>query len=91
MSEPQNKSGRGHKAVFLSPVQLAVLRAAADGAPMRVIAERTGLPVTQVATRMTQIYRRLGVDKVPVGRSPAQRRTRRTHAIAEARRRGHDI
>lgn len=76
---------------MLSPVQLAVLKAAADGSPLRVIAERVGLPVTQVSARMTQIYKRLGVNKVPVGRSPAARRTRRALALAEARSRGHDI
>lgn len=86
-----SRGGRGNKAVMLSPVQLAVLRAAADGAPLRIIAQRTGLPVTQVSARMTQIYKRLGINKVPVGRSPAQRRTRRALALAEARNRGHDI
>jgi DNA-binding CsgD family transcriptional regulator len=92
VTEIINKGGRGYKAYYLSPVQLKVLKAAATGCTLAKVAHLTGMTEQQVATRMNQIYKRLGVvNTVSQHSTPAERRTRRAWAVQEARRRGHDI
>lgn len=72
----------------LTPVQIKVLRAAADGASLAVVAQRLSMANTQVASHLSRIYKRLGVHTAPLGNRPADRRGRRALAVSEARRRG---
>ncbi|MEV6421674.1 hypothetical protein [Streptomyces sp. NPDC051662] len=65
----------------LTPRQAAVLHAASDGAAVAVVAERLGTTVTQVGSRLSEAYQRLGVQDVP-------RSLRRIRAVQVANRRG---
>lgn len=65
----------------LSPRQAEVLAAAADGVPLSVVAVRLGTTRTQVASRLSEAYRRLEVGWLP-------RDERRAEAVRVARREG---
>jgi DNA-binding NarL/FixJ family response regulator len=65
----------------LTPRQAAVLTAAADGAPLRTVAERVGTTREQAASLLSRAYQRLGVAGLP-------RAQRRTAAVRAAVRRG---
>lgn len=62
----------------LSPRQATVLTAAADGAPLSVVAARLGTTRTQVASRLSETYRALDVAWMA-------RDERRTAAVHRAR------
>lgn len=62
----------------LTPRLAVVLEAAADGAPLAVVARRVGIGRGAVAGCLTACYRRLGVFDVPVD-------VRRAAAVAVAR------
>jgi transcriptional regulator with XRE-family HTH domain len=49
----------------LTARQVQVLRAVAGGDPLSVAAERLGMPRDGLASRLSEIYRRLGVAEVP--------------------------
>lgn len=61
--------------------QTEALAASADGAPLRIVAERIGATREQVASLLNGAYLRLGVHHLP-------RNEKRAAAVAEARRRG---
>lgn len=65
----------------LTPRQAEVLTAAADGAPLRIVAERLGVTRETVAARLSDAYRRLDVAHLP-------RDDRRQGAVRIARNRG---
>jgi DNA-binding NarL/FixJ family response regulator len=65
----------------LTPRQAIVLHAASDGAPVLIVAERLNTTVTQVGSRLSEGYQRLGVSNVPRSR-------RRAAAVVVARQRG---
>jgi DNA-binding CsgD family transcriptional regulator len=66
----------------LSPVQARVLAAAADGAPLSVVAARLGTTRTQVASRLSEAYRRLDVTWLPRGEKRAEAvRVARGHGL----------
>lgn len=65
----------------LTPRQAAVLAAAADGAPLSTVAARLGTTRTQIASRISEAYRRLDVTWMPRGE-------RRAAAVRIARRHG---
>lgn len=65
----------------LTPRQALVLHAAADGAPLAVVAARVGRTRQQVAARLSEAYERLGVAHLI-------RSEKRAAAVREARRRG---
>lgn len=65
----------------LTPRQAAVLAAAADGAPLSAVAARLGTTRTQIASRISEAYRALGVTWLP-------RDERRAEAVRIARRHG---
>jgi transcriptional regulator with XRE-family HTH domain len=50
---------------LLTARQVQVLRAVAGGEPLAVAAERLGMPRDGLASRMSEIYRRLGVADRP--------------------------
>lgn len=68
-------------APHLYPKQAQVLEASADGAPLSVVAVRLGMPRTQVASRLSEAYRALGVGWLPRGE-------KRAAAVAVARKHG---
>jgi DNA-binding NarL/FixJ family response regulator len=47
--------------------QADALTAAADGAPLRVVAERLGIPREQAASHLARAYERLDVTYLPRG------------------------
>lgn len=61
--------------------QAEVLTAAADGAPLSTVAERVGISREQVASRLSEAYRRLDVAWM-------DRSERRAAAVRVARKRG---
>ncbi|MEU6990331.1 LuxR C-terminal-related transcriptional regulator [Streptomyces sp. NPDC046465] len=65
----------------LTARQAEVLTAAADGAPLAVVARRLGITREQVSSRLSEGYLRLGVTHLPRGQ-------RRAAAVETARRRG---
>ncbi|WP_407563354.1 hypothetical protein [Streptomyces sp. 184] len=65
----------------LTPRQAQVLTAAADGHPLSTVAAWCGITREQAAARLSEAYRRLGVERLP-------REERRAAAVDEARRRG---
>lgn len=65
----------------LTPRQAAVLAAAADGAPLSTVAARLHTTRTQIASRLSETYRALGVTWMP-------RDERRAEAVRIARRNG---
>lgn len=65
----------------LTPRQAQVLAAAADGAPLRTVAERTGSTREQAASLLSRAYERLGVADTP-------RAQRRAEAVRTAVQRG---
>jgi DNA-binding CsgD family transcriptional regulator len=65
----------------LTPRQADTLTAAADGAPLRIVAERLGITREQVASHLTRAYQRLDVTYLPRGE-------RRAAAVRAAVRRG---
>lgn len=65
----------------LSPRQADALTAAADGAPLRTVADRLGIPVQQVASLLSRAYQRLDVTYLP-------RDQRRAAAVRTAIRHG---
>ncbi|MFC5802767.1 hypothetical protein [Streptomyces formicae] len=72
---------RGPARQPLTARQAAVLLAAEDGAPLTVVARRIGIPREQVASRLSEAYKRLGVAWM-------DRDERRAAAVRVARRRG---
>lgn len=72
---------RGPARMPLTPRQSTVLTAAADGAPLAVVAARVGTTRQQVAARLSEAYQRLGVTYLP-------RDQRRAAAVRTARTRG---
>lgn len=72
---------RGPARMPLTPVQARVLTAAADGVPLRTVAERLGVTRETVAARLSDTYRRLDVTHLP-------RNERRQAAVRIARSRG---
>ena len=71
----------GPKPLPLTVRQAEVLAAAEDGASLAVVAARVGIPREQVASRLSEAYRRLGVAWM-------DRDQRRAAAVRVARRRG---
>lgn len=69
----------------LSPKQAQLLLACEDGAPLRVVGERLGLPREAVSARLSEVYRRLGVGPGADPRNNASRRDRRREAARRAR------
>lgn len=65
----------------LTRPQAAVLEAAADGAPLAVVAARVGIRREQVAARLSEAYKRLDVAWM-------DRDERRAAAVRVARKRG---
>lgn len=72
---------KGPDRMPLTPLQARVLTAAADGAPLRIVAEHLGTTRAQVAARLSDAYRRLDVTHLP-------RNERRQAAVRIARNRG---
>lgn len=62
----------------LTPLQAQTLRAAWDGAPADVVAERLGVSEHKAVSRLGMLYERLGVNGLPSGE-------RRAAAVAAAR------
>ncbi|GAA1887788.1 hypothetical protein GCM10009837_06970 [Streptomyces durmitorensis] len=65
----------------LTPRQAEVLTAAASGATLAEVAAQLGTPREQVSSRLSEAYKRLGVDWRPRGQ-------RRAAAVRVARERG---
>lgn len=65
----------------LSPKQAQVLAAASDGVPLAEVGRRLNMPREQVAARMSEAYKRLGVTWM-------DRSDRRAAAVRTARRHG---
>lgn len=72
---------RGPARQPLTVRQAEVLEAASDGASLSVVARRVGIPREQVASRLSEAYRRLDVSWM--GRDD-----RRAAAVRVARKRG---
>ncbi|MEU5716586.1 LuxR C-terminal-related transcriptional regulator [Streptomyces sp. NPDC020403] len=72
---------RGPARMPLTPRQAQVLTAAADGAPLREVANRLDVTRETVAARLSDAYRRLDVTHLPRG-------DRRQAAVRTARARG---
>lgn len=68
------------KPPLLTPVQVKVLSAAASGAPLSKVAQRSGRSRTYVASRLSEIYKRLGLE----GTAPAERRAEAVRIAREA-------
>lgn len=68
------------KRALLTPVQLKVLRAASDGAPLGRVAQRLGRSRTYVASRLSETYKRLELTSMP----PQDRRKTAVRLAREA-------
>ncbi len=65
---------------LLTPVQVKVLAAAASGDPLSKVAQRINRSRTYVASRLSETYKRLGLEST----APAERRAQAVRIACEA-------